>query len=245
MVRARAAVLLMLTLGPVAARADGTSGFTPAQRAEIVGILREALRSDPSILRDAIMALRQDEAAQQEAASRAAVASVGAAVASAEDPMAGNPNGDVTVVEFYDLRCPYCRGMRPTTAALLNADRGVKWVYKDIPVLGPASVLAARAALAAQRQGKYQAFHDAVMAGPAEITPATLQASAAAAGADWTRLQHDMEDPAITARLQANLDLAHKLGIDGTPAFVAGGRLIAGAMDGPALAQMVADARRR
>src|SRR5579871_2573549 len=100
---------LMLLLAPAFARAEGAASFTPAQRAEIVGIIRDALRSDPSILRDAILALRQDETAKQEAASRAAVANVGAAIANADDPVAGNPSGDVTVVEFYDLRCPYCR----------------------------------------------------------------------------------------------------------------------------------------
>ncbi|HEX3346713.1 MAG TPA: DsbA family protein [Acetobacteraceae bacterium] len=241
--------LTLLILIPLTGRADDppalTFAFTPAQRAEIVGILRDALRTDPSILRDAILALRQDETVRQETAARAAVASVGSAVASGADPAAGNSAGDVTVVEFYDLRCPYCRGMLPVTSALLQHDRGVRWVYKDIPVLGPASVLAARAALAAQRQGGYQKFHDAVMHGTPNITIDTLHADADRTGLDWARLRRDMDDPAIAARLDTNVDLARKLGIDGTPAYVVGGRMLAGAMDEAALEHAVVEARGR
>ncbi|MBV9538745.1 MAG: thioredoxin domain-containing protein [Acidisphaera sp.] len=230
----------MALLLPGAGRADS---FTQSQRAEIVAILRDALRTDPSILRDAIDGLRQDEASRQEAAARAAVAEVGPALANASDPAAGNPSGDVTVVEFYDLRCPYCRAMQPVTASLLTHDGGVRWVYKDIPVLGPASQLAARAALAAQRQGGYGKFHDAVMLGTPNVTPDVLRAAAERSGLDWSRMQRDMDDPAIAARLDANLALARRLGIDGTPAFVVGGRLLAGAMDEASLQAAVSAAR--
>ena len=152
----------LLAAWPAAARADS---FTPQQRAEIVRILRQALHDDPSILRDAIGALQQDEGERRESAARAALASRSRQLRDdPADPVAGNPHGDVTVVEFYDPRCPYCRAMRPVVARLLAADPGVRLVYKDIPVLGPDSRLDARALLAAQRQGGYLPMQAAEMA---------------------------------------------------------------------------------
>jgi protein-disulfide isomerase len=245
----RTLIVSLLILLPVTPRAQTTPisspQFSATQRAEIVEILRQALRTDPSILRDAVTALQADEAARRDSDARAALAAVGSAMVSAEDQVAGNPAGDVTVVEFYDLRCPYCRRMLPVTAALIRQDSRVKWVYKDIPVLGPPSVLAARAALAAQRQGRYIAMHDALMAGTPDITLAVIRAAADHAGLDWARLQRDMDDPAIQARLDANLELARKLSIDGTPAYVVGGRLLAGAMDLASLQDVVTQVRQR
>jgi protein-disulfide isomerase len=219
-------------------------GFTPEQRAEIVEIVRAALKSDPSILRDAVQALESDETLRHEAAARTAIAGATAALASAPaDQIAGNPAGDVTIVEFYDPRCPYCRRMLPVAADVLRHDTRIRWVYKEIPILGPASVTAAKAVLAAQRQGKYGAMHDALMTGTPDVTPAVVQTIAASTGLDWAKLQRDMDDPTIKARLDANVELARQLGIDGTPAYVIGGRLIPGAVDEATLLAAVASAR--
>jgi protein-disulfide isomerase len=238
------AVLTCLAL-PHAGRADDVA-FTPAQRVAIVGILRDALKSDPSILRDAITALQDDEANIKQAAARAAIGRAGPSLTQAEgDPVAGNPNGDVTVVEFYDVRCPYCRRMLPVVAELLRDDPKIRLIYKDIPILGPASVVGAKAVLAAQRQGGYLKLHDIVMSGPANVTEDSLRANALRAGLDWDRLQRDMADPAIARRLNENLDLARTLGIDGTPAYVIGARLLPGAIDLAELQGAVAAARAR
>ncbi len=241
-----AALALLATLAlPPAARADDPA-FTPAQRIAIVGIVREALKSDPSILRDAIGALQEDEANIKQAAARAAITKAGPTLTKdAGDPVAGNPNGDVTVVEFYDVRCPYCRKMLPVVAELLHDDPRIKLIYKDIPILGPASVLGAKAVLAAQRQGGYQKLHDLVMAGPPTVTEDSLHADALRAGLDWDRLQRDMADPAIEKRLDDNLSLARALGIDGTPAYVIGAKLLPGALDLAELQEAVAAARIR
>jgi protein-disulfide isomerase len=229
------------------ARAESSpppSSFTPAQRAEIVQIIRDAMKADPTILRDAVTALQADEASVKEAAARAAIGQAGAALTKAPgDPVAGNPAGDVTVVEFYDLRCPYCRKMQPVMAQLLQSDPKIRLVYKDIPILGPASVLGARAVLAAQKQGGYQKLHDLVMAGPPTITEMSLRADAGRAGLDWDRLQRDMADPSIEKRLSDNLELAHQLGIEGTPAYVIGPKLLPGAVDLAELQQAVAAVR--
>lgn len=238
MIRLWFALLLLI---PIAAQA---AGFTPEQRAEIVAIVRNALKADPSILRDALSALQTDESLRQEAAARAAIASAGSKLTgNPADPVAGNPSGDVTVVEFYDPRCPYCRQMMPVIANLLASDHGIRLVYKDIPVLGPASVLESRALLAAQRQGGYLKLQQNLMQSSADPTEAAIQAIAEKLGLDGARLAHDMNDPAIAARLDSNIQLAQSLGVEGTPAIVIGQKMIAGAVDLAALQQAVTTAR--
>jgi protein-disulfide isomerase len=226
------AALVFVLLLPVGARAQSAAPvFTPAQRAEIVRIVREALKADPSILRDAVEALRADEGQRQETATRSAIG-----LASKEllhdqrDAVAGNPAGTVTLVEFYDIRCPYCRHMLPIVEQLLRQDPQVRLVLKDMPVLGPPSRLGARALLAAARQGAYLKLQARLMRGGAP-TEDSLHADADALGLDWARLQRDMADPAIQQKIEMNLALARRLGIEGTPAFVVGNRLIAGEAD--------------
>ncbi len=126
-----------------------------------------------------MLALQADEAARQDAAAAGAITAAAAALfADPADPVAGNPAGAVTVVEFYDPRCPYCRQMLPVLAALVQADPQVRLVLKDIPILGPASVLESRALLAAQRQGGYAKLQQAVMRARPAPTPASLRAAA-------------------------------------------------------------------
>lgn len=228
-------------LAPQTLRAEP---FTPAQRAEIVQILRDALKQDPSILREAVAALQEDDQHQSEAASRAAIAAAGPALTrSPGDPVAGNPNGHVTLVEFYDVRCPYCRRMLPTVAALLAQDHDIRLVYKDLPVLGPASVIAARALLAAQKQGGYQKLHDALMAGPPDVTEDSVKSASSRLGLDWPRLKADMEAPDVLARINANLALAQKLQIQGTPAYIVGQQILPGAVELADLKSAVKSAR--
>ena len=235
----------VILTGSLAAPTASAASFTAEQRAEIVAILREALRSDPSILRDAMQALQADEGARRDEATRAVIAkNRDALLADPTDPVAGNPAGNVTVVEFYDTRCPYCRSMLPSMAALLKADPEVRLVYKDLPVLGPASQLAARALLAAQRQGGYLRLQEALMQAAAPLTPEGIRAEAKRQGLDGDRLLHDMDDAATSARLEANAKLARDLNVEGTPAIIVGGKLVPGAMGLPALRAAVAEARR-
>ena len=213
--------------------------FTPAQRAEIVQILRDALKQDPSILRDAVGALQADEGDHQ----RAVLAAAKDSLVDPADPVGGNPNGDVTIVEFFDTRCPYCRKLEPSMAELLAGDHGVRLVYKDLPILGPASVLGSKALLAAQKQGGYEKLRDAIMTAPPQTTKAMIQDAAQRLGLDWKRLEHDMDDPAIQSRINAHLQLARSIGIEGTPALIIGSDLIPGAVDLPDLRKAVASAR--
>jgi protein-disulfide isomerase len=213
--------------------------FTGAQRAEIVQVMRDALKQDPSILRDAISALKADEGNQQTvriAASRAWLEDNGA--------VAGNPHGDVTIVEFFDTRCPYCRKLEPVMAKLLAQDHGVRLIYKDLPILGPPSVLGSKALLAAHRQGGYEKLRSAIMAAPPQTTKPMIKEAAERLGLDWVRLERDMDDPAIQMQIDANLKLAQAIGVDGTPAMVIGDTFLPGAVDLPELQHAVATARK-
>ena len=242
--RAAAIVVALLAglCGP--ARSDQPAGFDRAQRAEIIEIVREAMKADPSILRDAIAALQADEARAQAATARKAIGEAGPALAREPgDPVAGNPDGDVTLVAFYDVRCPYCRSMLPVESSLLAQDPKLRVVFKDIPILGPPSVLGARAVLAAQRQGGYARMREAVMKGPQQVTEDTLHVAAEASGLDWPRLRQDMDSPELLARINVNLDLAHRLGVEGTPVYVIGTKLLPGAVGLRDLQSAVAEAR--
>jgi protein-disulfide isomerase len=221
-------------------------GFSPEQRSEIIGIIRDAMKADPSILRDAIAAMQQQERTAQESARREALAaSADALFRNAADPIKGNPQGDVTIVEFFDARCTYCKALYPTMQTLLQRDRNIRVVLKDLPILGPNSVLASRALMAAQKQGKYEPLYDALLRLRTEPTEATIQAEAQRAGLDWPRLRRDMEDPAIQRRIEANVALAQRLQLEGTPALVIGDTLVPGAVELPELERLVAVARQQ
>ncbi len=232
---------LMLAL--VAAAPLAAAEFTADQRTEIVSIIRDAMKQDPSVLRDAITALQADEGTREQAHARDALASVRDKMVSPADPIAGNPNGDVTIVEFFDVRCPYCKRIEPVMAQFLARDKGVRLVYKDLPILGPASMLASKALLAAQRQNAYEKLRDAVMKLPPDITTAMLQTEAKKLGLDWTKLSRDMDDAAVKQQIDANLALAHTLNIQGTPALIIGNEIVPGAIDIDELTRLVAAAR--
>lgn len=232
----------VVALAPALAAADDT--FTPAQRDEIVRIMREALKRDPSILRDAVEAMQAEEQKREQAAAQAAIAAHRADLVKPDDAVDGNPSGDVTIVEFFDVRCPYCRKLEPEMESLLAHDHGIRLVYKDLPILGPASVIGAKALLAAQKQGKYLALRTALMRETQPPSIESLRALAPSLGIDPDRLVHDMDDPSIQKRIDANLALARALNITGTPAMVVGGELVPGAVTVAELQTAVSAARR-
>ncbi len=240
----RALLLTAALLFSAAAAAD--PAFTPEQRQQIIQIVRDALKTDPSILRDAVVAMRADAEAHEEADSKARISSSEHALTAApNDPVAGNPKGDVTLVEFYDPRCPYCRRMLPAIQALIQHDPKLRVVYKDIPVLGPASVMEARAILAAQRQGGYEKMQTALMSNPAQPTDALIRDTARSLGLDPARLATDMSSASVTHQIDANLALAHELKVEGTPVWIVGDDFIPGAVDQTALESAIAAARQK
>jgi len=249
LVRARL-VLLALACGVVAAAWCGASVEAAEpnmpQRQQIEAIIHDYLMQHPDVL---IAALRQAEDKMNRddevKASQAVAQHRREVFNDAATPVGGNPQGDVALVEFFDYRCPYCKQVEPTLESMLKQDPKLQLVYKEFPILGPASVTAARAALAAQRQGKYNAFHAAMMAARGNITDDTVYRVAGSVGLDIDKLKRDMASPEIAKTIKANKQLADALDIRGTPAFVIGDKVVPGAVDLDALKTMVADARKQ
>ena len=227
--------------------AEGRAESPPApDRDAIREIVREYLIEHPEIIEQAIGVLRERRELERRARARAraAIADNGEALrAHPMSPVSGDPEGGVTVVEFFDYRCPHCKRALGPVMALLAGDERVRIVWKEFPILGPVSRFAARAAMAAHRQGRYHELHVALMRWPEELTEAGIVEIAAAVGLGVERLRRDMEDPAIAAYLDETARLAQALGIGGTPAFVIGDTLVPGAVDSAALREIVAEVR--
>jgi len=224
----------------------GAAEISPEQRKAIEAIIHDYLMQNPDVLIDA---LREAEAkANSEADVKATQVLRDRRHEVFDDPatpVGGNPQGDVTVVEFFDYRCPYCKQVHPAIQKLLDQDRKLRFVYKEFPVLGEQSDIAAHAALAARLQGRYEAFHNAMMAAKGQITEDQVYRIAGSIGLDVDRLKRDMTDPEIERALSANKSLAKALDLRGTPGFVIGDHIVPGAIDLDALKTMVADARKQ
>jgi protein-disulfide isomerase len=245
--RALALWLGVLALVLLLPRLPATAAdFTPDQRKAIEAIIHDYLVKNPEVMLDALEAAK--EKLTKDAHDKA-----GAALTSRQheilddpaSPVAGNPKGDVTLVEFFDYRCPYCKQVEPSLEALLGEDRQLRFVYKEMPVLGPVSVVAARVALAARNQGKYEAFHKAMMNTKGQIDEAAVYKVAGSVGLDMDRLKREMNSPEVQQAIKANLDLAEALEIRGTPGFIIGEEIVPGAVDLGTLKQLIADARKK
>jgi protein-disulfide isomerase len=232
---------LASALGAAPARAQAP----PVPREAIEQVIREFLMSHPEVIIESLRRAQQREREAARAKGRAAIATHRQALAQDPDsPVGGNPAGDVTVVEFFDYRCPHCRRMAPLVKTLLAEDPGVRLVYKEMPILGEESVIAARAALAARRQGKYTEAHDRLMAETGPLTRPAVLALLGAIGLDTDRLGADMDAPEIQTLIGRELALARALGIEGTPAFVIGSELVVGAVELGVLRDLIGRARR-
>ena len=230
----------------------GATGATGAIKADPIpqelrrafeGVVRDYLLKNPAVIREAMQVLQaREEAEKQAAASLAMKQYRSELLQNANSPVGGNPKGDITIVEFFDYNCGYCKRVVPTVAAVLRNDPNVRVVYKEFAILGPQSVVAARAALAAKRQGKYHEFHVALMSAE-RADENSVAATARALGLDYAQLVKDMGDPAIEEQLERNYRLATAIGINGTPAFVIGDRLVPGAVDEAAMMEIIATER--
>lgn len=204
-----------------------------ADQARLGRAVREYVLANPEIVREAMQRLRDRETARLLTGVRGEV----------ETPVgnawAGNPKGDVTVVEYFDYNCGYCRAILPTIDRLIADDPNVRVVYRELPVLAESSRAAAQASLKAAAQGKFARFHQALYAaGP--VSDATIAAAAKAAGVDLSRAAPDAD-----AELSRNLSIASRLGMGGTPSWVVGDRVLSGALPLDQLKEAVAAARAR
>jgi protein-disulfide isomerase len=223
------------------AKSEAPASVTPDQVNQAIS---QYLKDHPDEIVAALQAAQaQQEQQKQVAATQTLDDSYAEIFHNAADPVIGNPAGDVTVVEFFDYRCPYCKRVTDSLVSLIESDAKVRVVFKEFPILGPDSVVAAKLALAAHKQGKYREVHEAFMAHKGSFEKSALIELAASVGADPAKLAADMEDPAIVARFQANDELAAKLGITGTPGFIFGRQLVPGAISLDDMKKLVATAR--
>lgn len=228
----------ILSLGAVTARAQ-----TEPSTAEIERIVREYLLREPEIIMQAIEELQRRREAATVAEQRERLTSERSSlVADDRDPVIGNPDGDVTLVEFFDYRCGYCRAMVEPMRSLLEGDPQLRIVLKEFPILGPDSMLASRAALAAKKQGGYEAMHWALLA-ESRIDEAAIRRLAEEQGLDVEQLMADMQSDSVADHIQDNLVLAQGLAINGTPSFIIGETILPGAVPAERLADLVTQER--
>lgn len=249
-----AASLMALAAGPVLAQTQSESqsapqqslpgGFTAEQVEGMGEIVRQYLMENPQVLVDALTEYQERQRlAEEERQQQAVIAQREALRQDSDTPVLGNPDGDVVIVEFFDYRCGYCRRVVGDLRDVVEKDGGIRLVMKEFPILGPASLRASRAALASVKQGKYEAYHYALMTRPGDMSEPHLMEVARSVGMDVEQLKADMEAEEINTMIQRNRTLAHSLRITGTPAFVFGDTLVPGAIDAEAMLQLIAEAR--
>jgi protein-disulfide isomerase len=207
--------------------------------------VRAYLLEHPEVIMEAMQLLQERQRAAEAENLKRVIARRSAEILNDPDaPVAGNPSGDATLVEFFDYNCPYCRRVAPAVSGLIDDDPDLRVVYKEFPILGPGSQFAARAALASRAQGRYLEFHEALMNAGEKVSEDSVLKIAREVGLDVDRLSEDMKDPAIEAAIARNLELANALGVTGTPAFVIGDHLVPGAVDRATLEGLIGQARR-
>jgi protein-disulfide isomerase len=234
---------LLLFMVP-ASFAESIEPVDPALKQAVDQLIEQYIRTHPEVVEQSLQALevkRQEEEKQR----------VTAALATRQNdllhdpasPVSGNLKGDVTVVEFFDYRCGYCKRVAGAVTQLQKDDARVRVIYKDFPILGDASELAAKAALASNAQGKHQIFHEALLASKGDLTKDTILAVAGDVGLDAKRLETDMANPEWQTAIDRNRALAKDLGISGTPGFIVGPELVPGALDLNGLKELIARTR--
>ena len=216
----------------------GTRSAAPTDKAAIEQVVRDYLLENPEILPEAMQRLQQREAQKQ-------LASAGDDLEKAcPGAVLGSPAGSVTLIEFTDYACGYCRASVPEVEALIAANPDLKVVIRELPILSPASADAARWALAAAEQGRFEAFHKAMFAA-GRPDGQSIEQAARAAGLDLDRARRTAAEPRIEAELKQNLTFARQLRIDGTPAFVVGDQMLAGAVGREVLQNAIDEAKKQ
>lgn len=235
--------------------AANTNGLDAAQTAQIQQVVHDYLLNNPQIMLQMGQKLQQQQVAQAEQAQQQAKQTIPTLATelfrAPTSPVGGDISGTVTLVEFFDYQCSHCRDMSTVVDGLMQQNANLRVVYKEFPIFGASSDFAARAALAAARQGKYQAFHDALMQAPLPLTQKAVLDLAKSQGIDANKLQADMNSQAVSDELKQNEQLASKLKLLGTPAFIvsptqvsstADATLVPGATSGATLQQLISKA---
>ncbi|MBL6599983.1 MAG: DsbA family protein [Alphaproteobacteria bacterium] len=226
------------------ALADDKAAFSDSQKQALDDLIRDYIMRHPEVIMESLQSMQQREQMAQQRLQAERVAALGEAIErDPGDPVLGNPDGDVTLVEFFDYQCGYCKRMLEPLINFANADGNLRIVMKEFPILGPESMIAARASLAAAKQGKYEAFHTALMGLRGRLSEPAIFQTALEVGLDTERLRKDMESPEVTDQIRKARELGEALSVRGTPAFIIDGTIVPGAISEDRLADLVAQAR--
>ena len=245
---AGAAPATVLAAGPTSAEQSvPTQTMSPEQKAAFEALIREYILKNPEVVVESIQLWQERQRAEGEVKAKAAVAENRNLLENNPNaPVAGNPKGDITIVEFFDYRCGYCKRVFPAIQQLIEADGNIRYVFKEFPILGPDSTIAAQAAQAVWfiAPDRYLDFHAALMGARGALNEDRVLEIAAKIGLDRDTVKAGMDDSRVAETLAGNLDLGRTLGVNGTPAFVIGGQLVPGAIDLDTIKELVAEARR-
>ncbi|KTC87562.1 MULTISPECIES: DsbA family protein [Legionella] len=218
-----AGALASAMVSPVgAADTNGANGGTmaPAEKKQIEQVIHDYLVSNPEILLEASQALQQKQQQTMQVQAQAAIKDNAGQLFSDNLTVVGNPKGNVTLVEFFDYQCIHCKKMAPVIATLVKQNPNLRVVYKEFPIFGKSSDSASRAALAAAMQGKYMAMHDALLKQENRLNDQIIMDTAKSIGLDMNKFKTDLTSQTVSNALDANRDLAEKLHLMGTPAFI-------------------------
>ena len=241
------AAAMMLALP--AATPTRAQTFSADQRQEIEGIVKNYLLQHPEVMQDVMAELEKHQKAAEAEKNRAAVAENNATIfSSPHQVVLGNPQGNVTMVEFFDYNCGYCKHALSDMLTLLKTDPNLKFVLKEFPVLGEGSVEAAHVAVAARMQDvtgkKYIEFHQKLLGGRGPADKARALAAAKEVGFDMARIEKDMGSDEVKKTIDENLKLADLIGVNGTPSYVVGDEVVVGAVGLDALKEKIAAERK-
>jgi protein-disulfide isomerase len=239
--------LLAAFAAVIALCAAGSATAQNLSREQIEQIVREYLLKNPEIVRDAIIELRRrEEQAETQQRSNALKTHQAKLFNSPRGVVVGNPKGNVTLVEFFDYNCGYCKKALNDVSELIKNDPNLKVVLKELPILSPGSVEAARIAIAVriQDQSKYFAFHRILLGGRGEANAARALAAAKEAGLDIERIKKDMNSAEVEATLQESAELAEALKVSGTPTYILADQVIPGALPYERLTLAIAAVRK-
>lgn len=218
-----AGALASTLVSPAIMAADTASAsLSDAQKKEIEKVIHDYLINNPEVLLEASQALQQKQQQNMQQQAQAAIQENAEQVFQGKLTTVGNPKGNVTLVEFFDYQCIHCKKMASTIENLVKKDSGLRVIYKEFPIFGKTSDLASRVALAAGMQGKYQAMHNALITIDKRLDEKTVMDAAKSIGLDMQKLKKDMDSQEVTDILDANRQLAEKLHLMGTPAFIIG-----------------------
>lgn len=237
-------LLLITALCGLALPASAQS-FTDAQKKEITGIFEQHLEEKPELVMDALQRLEQNKRKEQDELAKQSIAKNLDIMTSEDRPSVGNPEADVTVIEFFDYNCGYCKRAVPDIQKVLETDKNVRFVFKEMPILGPSSKTAAQYALAAHKQDKYFDYHVALMDHRGQKDEKTLKKIGEDLGLDVDRLESDATSKEINDQIEESITLARSIGIQGTPAFIVEGELFRGYLGPQGLEREISKARER